>query len=287
MKIRHFVFTILALCVVCAVLAEASTSVADYKRAAVIDGLSGTVNATQNEIEMPAFRGFALLRRDRLGTGAESWSSLELDEGRFAIVEENTHIQIAELTDGLTGARTTRVYMSDGKVWFDVSNELSENESFEVRTPTSALSVRGTVFSVTAAEEETTLTVYAGKVNVRAEKEDGTPLLDRHGNEVYMEVSSGKARITVMLGGVFRVTQSELTLEDLIPFLRDGGAGAGGVHSVLRSRMSSNQNFMHLLELGVNDMTPANMSRAVERLGGSASGIPSPPSIPRIPRVPW
>ena len=287
------IFIILALCItpLAAVITDAGPAIASadgLARAAVIDDFSGTVKATQNEIEFPAFNGLALSREDELDTGAESWSRLEIDEGQFAIIEENTNIQIAALADGLTEAKTTRIHMLNGKVWFDVSREVVEGESFEVKTPTCALSVRGTVFSVIAGEEETALAVYNGTVAIRAEKEDGTPLLDRHGNEVYMEVSSGKAKISVMLGSVLRVTLGDLTLEDLLPFLKDGGSGAGGVYSILRNHMSSNKNFMDLLGRGVNDMTPANIPGAVELLnGGPVPGISLPSISLPTPRFPW
>ena len=65
---------------------EPANQTADDVRAAVIDDFNGTVKAKQNENELDAFKGLALLRDNALGTGAESWSRLELDEGRFAIV---------------------------------------------------------------------------------------------------------------------------------------------------------------------------------------------------------
>jgi len=293
-KVRRLVSNVLVLCfTACAVITASAVSAfaaktTDHARAAVIDDLNGAVKVTQDKNEMIAFKGLALLRGNELGTGMESWSRLEIDEGRFAIIEENTNIQITALADGLTDAKTTRVYMSDGKVWFDVAKEISKGESFEVKTPTCALSVRGTVFCVTTGEEETTIAVYNGKVAVRAEKKDGTPLLDRRGNEVYMEVSSGKAKITAMLGSVFRVTTGELALEDLVPFLKDGGNGAGGVYAVLRGHMSSNKNFLHLLQQGVNDMTPAKIPQVLDLLNGrSASGMPRPPVSLPVPRIPW
>jgi hypothetical protein len=207
-------------------------------RAAVVDDLNGEVRATQNENELAAFKGLALLKENGLGTGAESWSRLELDEGRFALVEENTNIHIAALADGIDkNAKTTRVYMSDGKVWFDVSRELGQGEGFEVKTPVCAIMVRGTVFSVTTGESETALAVFKGEAAIRAEKDDGTALLDENGAEVSFTVSGGKAKISVEAETVSAITRSELTSEDWAPLRNGGESGPGGVYSSLRAHM--------------------------------------------------
>jgi len=208
------------------------------------------VKATQNKVEMPVFRGLALLQSDKLGTSTESWSKIELDEGQFAIVEENTDIQIAVLAGKLAkDSKTTRVYMSGGKVWFDISKELKEGETFEVRTPGCALSVRGTFFSVSAeGSKGMALGVYNGKVAIRAERADGKPMLDKNGKEVAMELSSGSVRISFEGGRVSSVTQSELTLRDLAPLRKDGRAGPGGVYEVLRDRVEEKEELAQELD---------------------------------------
>ena len=295
MKICNLVSFILVLCLAtCATApAFASDSLEDIARTAVIDDFDGIVKAIQDENEIGAFKGLALLRRNWLDTSAESWSRLEFDKGRFALVEENTNIQIAALADELTkGVKTTQVYISDGKVWFDVSKEFSEGESFEVKTPNCALSVRGTVFSVAAdGENETDLVVYDGKVVIRAEQEGGTPLLDSDGNEVIVEVISSKVKISLQTGKIPTVMQGKLTMEDLIPFQEDGGDGAGGVYAALRGHMQSNQQFMQQIEQLVKQelesISPAEVQQIMESLKDKPA-LPQTPqlrSIP-IPRVP-
>ncbi|MDR1508820.1 MAG: FecR domain-containing protein [Synergistaceae bacterium] len=211
--------------------------VPDTARAAVIDDFAGEVRAVQSDDEFPAFKGLALLRSDSVGTGAESWSSLELDEGQFVMVQENSNVRIALLTDRAKNAKNTELFVSGGKVWASVSRVLADDESFEVRTPTCAMSVRGTVFSVEYASGGARLGVFSGTVEMRARDADGRPILDADGNEVAFQVSEGAAEISVEDGVVTRAERGELTSEDLAPLYALGGDGPGGMFKTLRERL--------------------------------------------------
>ena len=295
MKVRYFVLIVFALCfsiIIPNVSSwRAAANAAEFARAAVVDDLNGTVSATQDQSSFPAFRGLALLRDDGIGTGAASWSRVELAEGQFAVIEENTAIQIAELADGLTaGAGTTRVYMSEGKAWFDISNKTG-SAGFEVKTPTCALTVRGTIFSVAVDKDgKTTLVVYEGIVAIRAEQDDGTAILDGGGNDVIVEAASGKVEIYFKDDMVSEVVVSGLSPEDLSPLVDGGGYapgwdgpgwdGPGGVYTVLRGHMDENRReFMREIErqyerqLALN-MPPAELAQVLELLNGGGAASP-------------
>ena len=204
----------------------------DTARAAVVDDFSGTVSATLDTGDMPAFKGLALIRRNSIGTGTESWSTLELSEGQFALIEENSTVQIAQLADD---AKSAELYMKDGRIWIGIKKMLSDDESFVVNTPSCSFSVRGTVFSVEYYDNEPTLYVYKGKVEMRAQDENGNPVLDANGNEVIFDVSENcKAGFTVENGVVTEEFTAELTEEDWLPLCSDGPEGAGGAYIKLR-----------------------------------------------------
>ena len=124
---------------------RAASGDVDNAKAAVVDDFLGDVTAVSNGNDMPAFKGLALLRRDSIGTGAESWSSLELTEDRYILVEENSEVQISQLADD---AKNAEITLTAGKIWVIITDKLSDDETFEIKTPTCSLSVRGTVFSV-------------------------------------------------------------------------------------------------------------------------------------------
>ena len=50
------------------------------------------------------------MRRDFLGTGAESWSSLELNERQFVLIEENNSVQVSHLADNAKNAEVGKMY---------------------------------------------------------------------------------------------------------------------------------------------------------------------------------
>ncbi|MDR1873898.1 MAG: FecR domain-containing protein [Synergistaceae bacterium] len=218
--------------------ASSSDTATDTARAAVIDDFVGKVSADQEGGEMPAFRGLALVRSDSLGTGAESWSSLELNEGQFVMVQENSSVRVARLADE---AKRAEIFVAGGKVWVSVSRALAGDETFEVRTPGCALSVRGTVFSVECASggsvSGTRLAVYRGTVEMRAQDAEGNPILDAEGQEVAFQVSEGAAEVSVENGTVTRAERSELTSEDLAPLYASGPDGPGGLFRTLRQRL--------------------------------------------------
>ena len=65
-----------------------------------------------------------------------------------------------------------------GAITNDIRNKLSEGSSYEVNTPNSTMSVRGTMFRVAVYEENggkyTKVSVFEGKVSTRLVYKDGT-----------------------------------------------------------------------------------------------------------------
>jgi len=194
----------------------------DTVREAVVDELKGSVTVTSNEDASPAFKGLALLRRDFIETDTASWSSLEFNEGQFVLIEENTCVEIFELADNL---KKPGISLTGGKIWVAISNKLTDDESFEVKTPTCALSVRGTVFSVTCDKDgNTRIVVYEGVVNVQTENEN-------------FDLSNGSAEIIAEKGVICEIRKMELDASDAAPFYIKGTAGPAGVLDILRARL--------------------------------------------------
>ena len=191
-------------------------------REAVVDDLTGTVTATSDAEAALAFKGLALKRKDLLDTAVESWAILEFNEGQFVMMEENTSVEISELTEGVKRSETS---LEGGKLWIFISNQLSGDESFEIKTPTCALNVRGTVFSISCDPEGGgRLAVYEGTVSLRA------------GAENY-EVTNGAAEIIAENGVLKEVRLVDLDENDAAPFFIKGAAGPGGALETLRERL--------------------------------------------------
>jgi len=204
-------------------------------RAAVVDDFAGEVSAVLDDGAMQAFKGLALLLRNSIGTGAESWSSLELGEGRFALVEQNSEVQIAELAENTESAE---LFLKEGKIWVGIKNALGADENFTVNTSSCSMSARGTVFSVSVVGGRSRVAVFEGTVALLARDADGNPIPDKNGDEIAVEVTNGAAELSFS-GGVASVAKGELTEEDLAPFRSDGPEGPGGLYKILRERLKA------------------------------------------------
>ena len=194
----------------------------DAAREAVIDDLMGSVTAISDGEATPGFKGLALLRKDSLETEAGSWSSLEFNDGQFVLIEENSKIEISKLADDL---KNTEITVTEGKIWVSLTNKLSDDESFEVKTPSCGMSVRGTVFSVSCDKEGSgRISVYEGTVSVEADEKS-------------YEISEKALEITMENGAVKEVRTPRLDYDDAAPFYIKGEEGPGGVFEVLRDRL--------------------------------------------------
>jgi hypothetical protein len=101
---------------------------------------------------VPATVGMILGQRDIIKTGEDSIASLDLDgKGETAIVEvsENSQLMMAELVgDKKAGTQKTLLDLAIGKILIRAKKLHTEEEKFEVKTPTTIVGVRGTTFAV-------------------------------------------------------------------------------------------------------------------------------------------
>jgi len=125
----------------------------DINRSASIASLKGKVQVKLiNEKSWnPAKVGMVLHEGDAVRTSAGSWALLKLDGGKTGTVEvkENTQLLLSELKKNDSGdAKSTLLDLAIGKILIKVQKLRKKNSRFEVKTPTSIVGVRGTVFAV-------------------------------------------------------------------------------------------------------------------------------------------
>lgn len=126
----------------------------EAKRTGTIAELKGNVDikpAKQNWI--PAKVDMVLNQGDIIRTQKGSWVILNLDgQAQTATVEvkENSQLRLAELLENKKDStQTTLLDLALGQILIKAQKLHSEKSSFEVKTPTSIVGVRGTTFSVT------------------------------------------------------------------------------------------------------------------------------------------
>lgn len=142
------------------VLAISSLGMAqEVKRIATITQVGGAVEVmTPKEAWKPANVGMVLNQADVIRTKAQSSAILNLDGGgetATVIVKGNSQLMLADLVmDKSDGSQKTLLDLALGEMLIKAKKIHSEKTSFEVKTPTSIVAVRGTTFSVTVEARE-------------------------------------------------------------------------------------------------------------------------------------
>ena len=165
----------------------------------------------------------------KLNTGL---MSLKLDDDKYVYVEEGTEFSI-EATGSAKDSKTT-INLKSGAITNDIQSKLSDESYYEINTPNSTISVRGTNYRVGIYEDEngveySRVSVFDGKVTTKLIFADGTT----SGEELVIE--SGKEVIiykddntTDYQGGVQDIDYS--TLPEKMGDIDNPLAGTGNVN---------------------------------------------------------
>lgn len=130
-----------------------------------VDG-EASVERDNSDIIKP-YENMQLKSMDKLEVFEESYVQLKMDEDKYMLVEPDTKLHI-EATGTSTDSKT-KIILDEGTIVNHIEKPLSDKSSYEVITPNSTMSVRGTTFSVCVYYDEegvshTILIVYEGKV---------------------------------------------------------------------------------------------------------------------------
>lgn len=140
---------------ICALILGVASIVyaAETPRIASVSKVEGKVDVKLGkEGWKPAEVGMVLNQGDMIRTQAKSSALLNVDgKAETAVVEvkENSQLKLAELIENKESeTQTTLLDLALGEVLIKAQKLHSEKSSFEVKTPTSIVGVRGTTFSV-------------------------------------------------------------------------------------------------------------------------------------------
>ena len=125
----------------------------EAKRIATIKEITGTVEVKPAKAKwMPAKVGMVISQGDTIRTKANSSAILNLDgkaETATVQVKANSQLTLAELVvDPKKNTQKTLLDLPLGAILIKAKKLNSELSSFEVKTPTSIVGVRGTTFAV-------------------------------------------------------------------------------------------------------------------------------------------
>jgi hypothetical protein len=119
-------------------------------------GASGAfVSGTDGEILVPG---------DTVRTGDGARAVLTYFEGSTVSVEPNTELTIETASSFTDGSTVVVMQQNFGRTWHVVTKLVTGNSKYEVKTPASTASVRGTAFQVDSDGERTVVTTTEGTV---------------------------------------------------------------------------------------------------------------------------
>jgi FecR-like protein len=130
--------------------------------------------------------GEVLVAGDTIRTAGGARAVLTYFEGSTVSVEPNTELTIETAASHTDGSTVVVMQQAVGRTWHVVTKLITGNSKYEVKTPASTASVRGTAFQVDSDGERTTVTTTEGTVI------DRVPDPERAGQTVDVPVPAGK-----------------------------------------------------------------------------------------------
>ena len=164
----------------------------DY-RTIKIQELNGSTTIASNDVSVQeAYKGMNLESGDVVTVQKDGNMTLLLDMDKYMFADEGTKFKVEASGNSDKGNTKTRIVLEEGSVLCRLDTKLGDDETFEVETPNSVMSVRGTIFKMTIYKDENgenyaRVDVLEGAVKVDLYNENG----EKTGEEGLIE--AGKA----------------------------------------------------------------------------------------------
>ena len=141
---------------------------------ASVTALSGVVELSSDggKTWKPAVQGSAVAANDLLRSGAASRAEITLANGTVLLLSESSQLTASKLeVNRKTGARRTQLKVIIGEVLGEIvpKDEKKKEESFDIDSGKSSISIRGTVLKVGVSDEGSSrISMFEGKTQVAA-----------------------------------------------------------------------------------------------------------------------
>ena len=149
---------------------------------------------------LEAYVNMNLQSEDELITEKGAKVTLRLDDDKYVVVDEDSKLVL--IAEGTEEDSMTRIELEYGAVFSDIKEKLSDKSGYEVVTPGSVMSVRGTQFEVVYREikdeagklinKVMKVLTFAGEVYVKPEGTNDKRIAKAGTMEVLVETADGK-----------------------------------------------------------------------------------------------
>ena len=130
------------------------TSPKDY-RTIKIEELNGqTIILNESNSSQEAYKGMNLKSGDVVTVQEDANMTLLLDMDKYMFADAGTKFTVEASGNSEKSNTKTRIVLEEGSVLCRLDSKLGDEESFEVETPNSVMSVRGTIFRMTIYKDE-------------------------------------------------------------------------------------------------------------------------------------
>ena len=138
-------------------------------RSISVEAVSGSVTVVNDNNNDQAYKGQRLYGGDDVTVSENSDLTMCMNNDKYLYAAENTHFRLEDRST--KNASRIRIILDKGSELNELTEKLNTNESYEVDTPNSTMSVRGTKFRVTV------FTDSDGLVYTLLEVEEGVVLV--------------------------------------------------------------------------------------------------------------
>ena len=194
----------------------------DAYRSIKVFEIDGSCKVDRDGDSLDAFKNMALSSGDSLTVGEGSFARLKLDDDKYVYLEANTKINLT--ATGTANDSKTMVYIERGSMLTEVKKKLSATSSYDIVTPNTTMSIRGTKTLTQVLEDavtghvQTSNAVLEGQVKIKAVKvkADGTVV------SVEKDLGAGE-------GNAFNSSKEELVSQEEMQAIADTGASVNGI----------------------------------------------------------
>lgn len=150
----------------------------DY-RSIKVEELSGTTTIVDGKSNtQDAYEGMNLESGDKVTVEADSNMTLLFDSDKYMFADAGTKFTVEASGNSKKRNTRTKIVLEEGSVLCRIDEKLGDAETYEVETPNSVMSVRGTIFRMSIYKNEkgekvTKVDVLEGAVKVDLPNEEG------------------------------------------------------------------------------------------------------------------
>ena len=181
------------------------TATAVDMRLEAVEGTAALYNASGKALSVRD--GMKLYSGYEIQTELESYAYISLDSTKAVKLDASSHAQVNKEGQALV------IYLLSGKLFFNVSQPLADDESMEIQTSTMVTGIRGTSGYVEADDRQPhRVTILDGQV-ILALTEDGTP------QAVSCRVRAAQRAVITQEGDSWECDIQKLSPEDIPGFV--------------------------------------------------------------------